>query len=85
MFLTVPNGQKTGRRMTKRAVQEMVNKYSTKYGKPEVTTRQLRHSFGLEHQKKKNNFVLTKEQMALRSIELTEKYQILSNLVGTRV
>lgn len=80
LFLTVPNGHKIGKRMTKRAVQEMVKKYAAKYGKPEVTTRQLRHSFGLEHQKQ-SNFVQTKHQLALRSIESTEKYQILSELV----
>ncbi|MGM0883101.1 MAG: tyrosine recombinase XerS [Bacillota bacterium] len=79
-FLAVPNGHKIGKRMTKRAVQEMVNKYSAKYGKPEVTTRQLRHSFGLEHQKY-SSMVQTKQQLALRSIESTEKYQILTELV----
>ncbi|MBB3113462.1 integrase [Paenibacillus phyllosphaerae] len=80
LFLAVPNGQKIGKRMSKRAVQEMVKKYAVKYGKPELTTRQLRHTFGLEHQKK-SSLVKTKEQLALRSIETTEKYHILSELL----
>lgn len=80
LFLTIPNGTKLGKRMTKRAIQAMVIKYAVKFGKPEVTTRQLRHSFGLEHQKQ-SSFVKTKQQLALRSIEPTEKYQILSELI----
>ncbi len=58
----------------------MVKKYAEKYGAPQLTTRQLRHSFGLEHQRK-SNLVKTKEQLALRSIETTEKYQVLAELV----
>ncbi|MUT67106.1 tyrosine-type recombinase/integrase [Paenibacillus sp. NEAU-GSW1] len=80
LFLAVKNGQKIGNRITKRAVQAMVLKYADKYGKPELTTRQLRYSFGLEYQKQ-SNYVQTKQQLALRNIEATEKYQILSELL----
>lgn len=80
-FLAIANGRKIGNRITKRAIQALVNKYAAKYGKPEVTTRQLRHSFGLEYQRK-SNFVQTKQQLALRNIEPTEKYELLSGMVG---
>jgi len=80
-FLAIPSGRTIGNRITKRAIQVLVNKYSAKYGKPEVTTRQLRHSFGLEYQNK-SDFVQTKQQLALRNIEYTEKYGLLSKMLG---
>jgi len=80
-FLAIPNGRTIGNRITKRAIQVLVNKYSAKYGKPEVTTRQLRYSFGLDYQNK-SDFVQTKQQLALRNIEHTEKYEILSKMLG---
>jgi site-specific recombinase XerD len=48
-FLAIKNGSEQGRRMTKRAIQEMIKKYGRAYGKSELTTRYLRHSFGLHH------------------------------------
>ncbi|MFX3634432.1 MAG: tyrosine-type recombinase/integrase [Candidatus Pristimantibacillus sp.] len=80
LFLTIPNGQRVGKRMTKRAIQEMVIKYSKKYGENKITTRQLRHSFGIKHQRQ-NCAVDTKTQLALRNLEGTEKYQILTKIM----
>ncbi len=80
LFLSLPNGQKIGKRITKRGIQSMVIKYATKFGKPGLTTRQLRHSFGLEHQRQ-SNYVRTKQQLAYRSTEATEKYQFLTDFV----
>jgi site-specific recombinase XerD len=80
LFLSIPNGQKIGKRMTKRAIQAMVIKYSTKYGKTNLTTRQLRHSFGIKYQVN-TTAIQTKTQLALRNIDSTEKYQILTQIV----
>lgn len=80
LFLALKNGGIIGKRMTKRAIQSMVIKYSNKYGENKITTRQLRHSFGINHQRQ-NSAVDTKTQLALRNLEATEKYQILTILL----
>lgn len=80
LFLALKNGQSIGKRMTKRAIQRMVIKYSNKYGENKITTRQLRHSFGIKLQRQ-SNAVDTKTQLALRNLEGTEKYQILTFLL----
>ncbi|GAA0852731.1 tyrosine recombinase XerS [Bifidobacterium pullorum subsp. gallinarum] len=80
LFLALKNGQSIGKRMTKRAIQSMVIKYSNKYGENKITTRQLRHSFGINHHRQ-NSAVDTKTQLALRNLEATEKYQILTILL----
>lgn len=83
LFLALKNGQSIGKRMTKRAIQKMVIKYSNKYGENMITTRQLRHSFGIRHQRQ-NSAVATKNQLALRNLEGTEKYQILTILLDKK-
>lgn len=82
LFLSIPNGQNAGKRMSQRGIQAMVIKYARSYGKPDLTTRQLRHSFGLEHSRQRN-MIQTKEQLALKTIEATEKYQVLRNMFYT--
>ena len=77
LFLSLPNGKTYGSRMTKRGIQAMVIKYRVHFGMPNLTTRQLAHSFGIEHIRN-SNIVQTKHQLAQRSIEATEKYQYLS-------
>lgn len=77
LFLSLPNGKEYGSRMTKRAIQAMVIKYGVHFGMPNLTTRQLAHSFGIEHLRN-SNIVQTKHQLAQRGIESTEKYQYLS-------
>jgi site-specific recombinase XerD len=77
VFLTIPNGKKQGKRMTKRAIQEMVIKYTSKYGKENLTVSNLRDSFGVKHLVE-NNIVHTKHQLLLNSIESVEKYLYLS-------
>lgn len=73
MFLSMPNGTNTGKRITKRAVQEMVKKYARYFGKEDLTVRHLRHSFGVQHYDE-NNLIKTKSQLGQRSIEATEIY-----------
>lgn len=78
-FLSLPNGHEIGKRITKRAIQEIVKKYGQAYGKSELTARQLRHSFGVNHLQK-NNMSNTKDQLLL-SLESTQRYIYLSDLL----
>lgn len=79
-FLSLPNGEKTGKRMTKRGIQEMIKKYGQAFGKFELTARQLRHSFGFEHSKK-TDLITTKEHLS-QNLESIEKYGYLAKLFG---
>ncbi|OWA37392.1 tyrosine recombinase XerS [Saccharibacillus sp. O16] len=78
LFLTVPNGQKEGKRMTKRAIQEMVIKYAKHFGKPYLTVHKLRHSFATDYYLQ-NDIYKTKEQLGHASTETTEIYAHLTD------
>lgn len=78
LFLTVPNGQKEGKRMTKRAIQEMIIKYAKHFGKPYLTVHKLRHSFATDYYLQ-NDIYKTKEQLGHASTETTEIYAHLTD------
>ncbi|WP_438350887.1 tyrosine recombinase XerS [Paenibacillus sp. FA6] len=78
LFLTIPNGQKDGKRMTKRAVQAMIIKYATRFGKPFLTVHKLRHSFATDYYLQ-NDIYKTKEQLGHASTETTEVYAHLTD------
>ncbi len=78
LFLTVPNGQQDGKRMTKRAVQAMIIKYATRFGKPFLTVHKLRHSFATDYYLQ-NDIYKTKEQLGHASTETTEVYAHLTD------
>lgn len=79
-FLSQPNGHAIGKRITKRGIQEMIKKYGKAYGKSELTARQLRHSFSLDHSKKTD--LLTTKDHLMQTLESTEKYGYLARLLG---
>ncbi|MDU2241933.1 MAG: tyrosine recombinase XerS, partial [Paenibacillus sp.] len=62
LFVAVPNGQKEGKRMTKRAIQAMIIKYAKRFGKPYLTVHKLRHSFATDYYLQ-NDIYKTKEQL----------------------
>ncbi|WP_123040514.1 tyrosine-type recombinase/integrase [Cohnella candidum] len=78
LFLAIQNGFEQGKRMTKRAIQEMVKKYGRAYGKSELTNRQLRHSFGL-NLVQTTDLITTKNQFG-QGIETIQKYGFLADL-----
>jgi integrase len=78
IFLTIPNGQQEGKRMTKRAVQAMIIKYATRFGKPFLTVHKLRHSFATDYYLQ-NDIYKTKEQLGHASTETTEVYAHLTD------
>lgn len=78
LFLAVPNGQKEGKRMTKRAIQAMIIKYAKRFGKPYLTVHKLRHSFATDYYLQ-NDIYKTKEQLGHASTETTEIYAHLTD------
>ncbi|MDN4070374.1 tyrosine recombinase XerS [Paenibacillus vini] len=78
LFVTIPNGQKEGRRMTKRAIQAMIIKYAKRFGKPYLTVHKLRHSFATDYYLQ-NDIYKTKEQLGHASTETTEVYAHLTD------
>ncbi|GAK39447.1 tyrosine recombinase XerS [Paenibacillus urinalis] len=78
LFVTVPNGQKDGKRMTKRAIQAMIIKYAKRFGKPYLTVHKLRHSFATDYYLQ-NDIYKTKEQLGHASTETTEVYAHLTD------
>ncbi|WP_019638682.1 tyrosine recombinase XerS [Paenibacillus fonticola] len=78
LFVAVPNGQKEGKRMTKRAIQAMIIKYAKRFGKPYLTVHKLRHSFATDYYLQ-NDIYKTKEQLGHASTETTEVYAHLTD------
>lgn len=78
LFLAIANGQKEGRRMTKRAIQEMVMKYAKRFGKPYLSVHKLRHSFATDYYLK-NDIYKTQEQLGHASPETTQIYAHLTD------
>ncbi|MCK8486775.1 tyrosine recombinase XerS [Paenibacillus sp. MBLB2552] len=78
LFVTVPNGHKEGKRMSKRAIQAMIIKYAKRFGKPYLTVHKLRHSFATDYYLQ-NDIYKTKEQLGHASTETTEVYAHLTD------
>lgn len=61
-------------RLTVRAVQKLVEKYATAFGRPSLSVHKLRHSFATRHVKENNNVPQLKEQLGHESIQTTMIY-----------
>lgn len=78
LFLAIPRGKKQGQRMSKRAIQEMVNKYAKAFGKPQLTVHKLRHSFATSYYLH-NDIYKTSRQLGHKSTDSTQIYAQLSD------
>ena len=78
LFLALPNGQQAGKRMTKRAIQEMVIKYAKRFGKPFLSVHKLRHSFATDYYLQ-NDLYRTQEQLGHASPDTTQIYAHLTD------
>lgn len=78
LFVALPNGSTEGKRMTKRAIQAMIIKYASRFGKPYLTVHKLRHSFATDYYLQ-NDIYKTKEQLGHASTETTEVYTHLTD------
>lgn len=78
LFLAIPNGQKDGKRMTRRAIQELVMKYAKRFGKPYLTVHKLRHSFATDYYLQ-NDLYRTQDQLGHASPDTTQIYAHLTD------
>jgi len=78
LFLAIANGKNEGSRMTKRAIQAMVIKYATHFGKPYLSVHKLRHSFATDYYLR-NDIYKTQEQLGHASPETTQIYAHLTD------
>lgn len=80
LFLT--NQQAPGQTMTKRAIQNMIEKYAEAFGKPLLTAHSMRHSFATRHYAKHEDIDTLKEIMGHSETETTMVYtHVLTNRV----
>lgn len=78
LFLAIPRGASQAKRMSKRAIQQMVSKYAAAFGKPMLSVHKLRHSFATSYYLK-NDIYKTQRQLGHASTETTELYAQLSD------
>ncbi|WP_274363210.1 tyrosine recombinase XerS [Paenibacillus thermotolerans] len=78
LFLAVPRGDTYGKRMSKRAIQQMVSKYAVSFGKPQLTVHKLRHSFATSYYLK-NDIYKTQRQLGHASTDTTQIYAQLTD------
>ncbi len=80
LFISSPMGPKgTTRRMTPRAVEKMVEKYATEFGKPALSVHKLRHSFATRYHAENNDVPKLRRQLGHSSIQTTMIYTHLTN------
>lgn len=78
LFLAIPRGASLAKRMSKRAIQQMVSKYAATFGKPMLTVHKLRHSFATSYYLK-NDIYKTQKQLGHASTDATELYAQLTD------
>ncbi|TLS52804.1 tyrosine recombinase XerS [Paenibacillus antri] len=78
VFLTLPRGENQGKRISKRAIQQMVGKYAKAFGKPMLSVHKLRHSFATSYYIK-NDIYKTQRQLGHASTETTQLYAQLTD------
>jgi site-specific recombinase XerD len=77
LFLAIQNGESSGNRMSKRAMQKIVVKYARAFGKA-TTIHKLRQSFATEYNRR-NGIQKTKIQLRHSKFETTEIYALVSD------
>jgi len=73
LFLTKQQ-QPYGVRMSKRAMQMMIEKYAAAFGKPMLSAHKLRHSMATRHYQRNQDIASLKEHLGHESIETTMIY-----------
>ncbi|RYL92143.1 tyrosine recombinase XerS [Sporolactobacillus sp. THM7-4] len=80
LFVSAPMGPKgTTRRLSPRAIENMVKKYAVAFGKPALSVHKLRHSFATRYQAENNDIPKLRRQLGHSSIQTTMIYTHLSN------
>ncbi|WP_100487997.1 tyrosine recombinase XerS [Sporolactobacillus pectinivorans] len=80
LFVSASMGPKeTTRRLSPRAIENLVKKYATAFGKPALSVHKLRHSFATRYQAENNDIPKLRRQLGHSSIQTTMIYTHLSN------
>ncbi|CAM3171979.1 tyrosine recombinase XerS [Sporolactobacillus spathodeae] len=69
----------TTRRLSPRAIENLVKKYATAFGKPSLSVHKLRHSFATRYQAENNDIPKLRRQLGHSSIQTTMIYTHLTN------
>ncbi|MCA1064814.1 tyrosine recombinase XerS (plasmid) [Rossellomorea sp. AcN35-11] len=77
LFLT--NQQSPGQAITKRAIQNMIEKYSQAFDKPLLTAHKLRHSFGVRHYNKFKDLDKLQEILGYSDVQSARIYEFVLN------
>jgi integrase len=80
LFVSGPTGPKVkSRRLKARAVENMVEKYATAFGKPSLSVHKLRHSFATRYHTEINDVPKLRRQLGHSSIQTTMIYTHIKN------
>lgn len=80
LFVSAPMGPKgTSRRLTARAIEKLVEKYATAFGKPSLSVHKLRHSFATRYHAQINDVPKLRRQLGHESIQTTMIYTHIRN------
>ncbi|BBN98851.1 tyrosine recombinase XerS [Sporolactobacillus terrae] len=80
LFVAASMGPKgTTRRLSARAIENLVKKYAIAFGKPSLSVHKLRHSFATRYQAENNDIPKLRRQLGHSSIQTTMIYTHLSN------
>lgn len=80
LFISAPMGPKgTSRRLTPRAVENLIEKYAVAFGKPSLSVHKLRHSFATRYHAEINDVPKLRRQLGHSSIQTTMIYTHIKN------
>lgn len=80
LFVAASMGPKgTTRRLSARAIENIVKKYAVAFGKPSLSVHKLRHSFATRYQAENNDIPKLRRQLGHSAIQTTMIYTHLSN------
>ncbi|MFN7249871.1 MAG: tyrosine recombinase XerS [Anaerobacillus sp.] len=80
LFVSSPMGPKgTTRRLTPRAIEKLVEKYATAFGKSSLSVHKLRHSFATRYHSAINDVPKLRRQLGHSSIQTTMIYTHIKN------
>ncbi|MGO4886387.1 tyrosine recombinase XerS [Anaerobacillus sp. MEB173] len=80
LFVSAPMGPKgKSRRLTARAIEKLIEKYATAFGKPSLSVHKLRHSFATRYHAEINDVPKLRRQLGHSSIQTTMIYTHIRN------
>lgn len=80
LFVSTAIGpKKASRRLSNRAIEKIIEKYSIAFGKPALSVHKLRHSFATRYHKENNDIPMLKKHLGHASVQTTMIYTHMTN------